>query len=254
MDTHLYLSLIPEALIASMLPPEDFGVYYAVGSAKKAQGQAIFFELDPNYRHEYFRIEEGLSRCVPHDDGRPKASVYISIYRVLEHVSLDALKKLYLVTRDGRVLGLDPRDEWPEEGKGMHLYQEIVPVHPLVASTLGPKAFFDLIVKDTASLFSLPAICFVELRLGELAEDAEGGDVGNLPYSNMAHLRQCLVDLRTKRVHTKMVNRIQPATFPYRMISSGIFVGNGDQFKFFAMPADEQLRKEHYRWWRSAQE
>ncbi|MBS3753667.1 MAG: hypothetical protein KGY46_09815 [Anaerolineales bacterium] len=254
MDTHLYLSLIPEALIASMLPPEDFGVYYAVGSAKKAQGQAIFFELDPDYRHEYFRIEEGLSRCVPHDDGRPKASVYISIYRVLEHVSLDALKKLYLVTRDGRVLGLDPRDEWPEEGKGMHLYQEIVPVHPLVASTLGPKAFFDLIVKDTASLFSLPAICFVELRLGELAEDPEGGDVGNLPYSNMAHLRQCLVDLRTKRVHTKMVNRIQPATFPYRMISSGIFVGNGDQFKFFAMPADKQLRKEHYRWWRSAQE
>jgi hypothetical protein len=51
-----------------------------------------------------------------------------------------------------------------------------------------------------------------------------------------------------------MVNRIQPATFPYRMISSGIFVGNGDQFKFFAMPTDEQLRKEHYRWWRSAQE
>jgi hypothetical protein len=254
MDTHLYLSLIPEALIASMLPPEDFGVYYAVGSAKKAQGQAIFFELDPQYRHEYFRIEEGLSRCVPHDDGTPKASVYISIYRVLEHVSLEALKKLYLVTRDGRVLGLDPRDEWPEEGEGMHLYQEIVPVHPLVASTLGPKAFFDLIVKDTDSLFSLPAICFVELRLGELAEEPEGGDVGNLPYSNMAHLRQCLVDLRTKRVHTKMVNRIQPATFPYRMISSGIFVGNGDQFKFFAMPEDEQLRKEHYRWWRSAQE
>jgi len=254
MDKHLYLSLIPEALIASMLPPEDFGVYYAVGSAKKAQGQAIFFELDPDFRHEYFQIDEGLGRCVPHDDGKPKASVYISIYRVLEHISLEAIRKLYLVTRDGRVLGLDPRDDWPQEGEGMHLYQEIVPVHPLVASTLGPQDFFDLIVKDPESLFSLPVICFVELRLGELAEDPEHGDLGDLPYSNIAHLRQCLVDLRTKQVHTKMVNRIQPATFPYRMISSGIFVGSGDQFKFFAMLPDEQLRREHYRWWRSAQE
>jgi len=34
MTIHLYLSLSPEALIASMLSPEDFGSYYALGSAK----------------------------------------------------------------------------------------------------------------------------------------------------------------------------------------------------------------------------
>ena len=48
MTVHLYLSLIPEALIASMLTPEEFGAYYAVGSEKKSRGQAIFFEIDPN--------------------------------------------------------------------------------------------------------------------------------------------------------------------------------------------------------------
>ncbi len=253
MNTHLYLSLLPEALIASMLTPEEFGFYYAVGSSKKAQGQAIFFELDPDFRHDYFRIEEGFERCVPHSDGTPKASIYISVYRVLEHVSLDAIQKLYLATRDGRVLGLDPSDQWPEDSqKGMHLYQEIAPVHPLVASTLAPQALYELIVKDPISLLSLPAICFVELRLGELAEDAEGGSVGDLPYSNINHLRQCLVDLKTKPVHTKMVNRTQPATFPYRMISSGVFVGNKTQERFFAMPSQEKLRRENYRWWRSA--
>lgn len=42
MAIHLYLSLLPEALIASMLSPEDFGTYYAVGSAKKSRGQAMF--------------------------------------------------------------------------------------------------------------------------------------------------------------------------------------------------------------------
>ena len=31
MSVHLYLSLIPEALIASMLPPEEFVQYYATG-------------------------------------------------------------------------------------------------------------------------------------------------------------------------------------------------------------------------------
>lgn len=252
MSVHLYLSLIPEALIASMLTPEEFGVYYAVGSAKKARGQAIFFEIDPDFRHEYFRIEEGFSRCVPHEDGSPKASIYISVYRVLEHISLDAIRKLCLVTQDGRTLEVEPSDKWPEGGAGMHLYQEIAPVHPLVASTLAPRAFFDLIVKSPTSLLSLPAICFVELRLGELATDPEGGAVRDLPYSNIAHLRQCLVDLKTKTVHTKMVNRIQPATFPYRTISSGIFVGNGDQVKFFAMPSQDELRSRHYRWWRSA--
>ena len=42
MTIHFYLSLIPEALIASMLSPEEFGNYYAVGSKKKSRGQAMF--------------------------------------------------------------------------------------------------------------------------------------------------------------------------------------------------------------------
>jgi len=73
MTIHLYLSMQPEALIASMLAPEDFGVYYAVGSQKKARGQAIFFEVDPNFRNKELNIEEGFRRCVPHEDWQPQA-------------------------------------------------------------------------------------------------------------------------------------------------------------------------------------
>jgi len=72
MDVHLYLSMMPEALIASMLTPEEFGVYYSVGSTKKARGQAIFFEISPNFRHSFFRVDEGIRRCVAHEDGSPK--------------------------------------------------------------------------------------------------------------------------------------------------------------------------------------
>jgi len=174
---HLYLSLVPEALIASMLDPEEFGSYYAVGTKKKSSGQAIFFEVDPAFRSKYFRIEEGLSRCVPHEDGSPKSSIYISVYRVLEHVDISALGKLYLSTQDGRTLGLDASDEVPAMNGGLHLYKEIVPVTPLVASRLNAVEFFDLIVRNPTSLVTLPAIAFTELRLGELAEDPEMGEI-----------------------------------------------------------------------------
>ena len=117
MTIHLYLSMIPEALIASMLTPEEFGVYYAVGTQKKSRGQAIFFEIDPDFRHDFFPIEEGIRRCMPHEDGSPKRSIYISVYRVLEHVSLEVIQKLYLVTQDGRMLDLESSNIFKRVGK-----------------------------------------------------------------------------------------------------------------------------------------
>ena len=105
MTIHLYFSLIPEALIASMLSPEQFGQYYSTGHKYKSKGQAIFFEVDPNFRNDYFNIDEGLKRCVPRPDGTPKNSVYISVYRVLEHSPVSALGKLYLSTAYGQTLG-----------------------------------------------------------------------------------------------------------------------------------------------------
>jgi len=254
MTTHLYLSMIPEALIASMLSPEEFGTYYAVGAEKKARGQAIFCEVDPDFRDDFFRIDEGIRRCVPHEDGAPKRSIYISVYRVLEHVPLGALQRLYLVTQDGRVLGLDPSAEVPEEATGAHLYHEIAPVRTRVVSRLGPRAFFDLIVRNPTSLLSLPAVCFVELGLGELAEDPEYGAVRDLPYPGIDHLRECLVELRHKTVETKMVDRSAEPSFPYRTIQNGLFVGRRveEEILYFPLPSQEELRADHYRWWRSA--
>ena len=252
MTCHLYLSMIPEALIASMLTPEEFGAYYATGTEKRAHEQAIFFEVDSDLCSEYFRIEEGMNRCTPHEDGSPKRSLYISVYRVLEHVPLELIRKVYLTTQDGRTLGIRGMETPPPDEPGLHLYQEIAPVHPLVASTLGPRQFYDLIVKNPISLLSLPAVCFVELRLNGLAEDPEHGNVGGLPYSNIEHLRQCLLELKTKAAHTKMVNRIQPANFAYRTIKNGVFVGNAERLLYFPLPAMEELKARNYNWWRSA--
>lgn len=252
MDKYLYLSLIPEALIVSMLTPEEFGAYYAVGTEKKSRGQAIFLEIDPTFRHGELPVEEGFRRCMPHEDGSPKSSIYITIYRALERVPMDAIRKLYLVTQDGRTLALESKPEIPSDSAGLHLYHEIAPVHPLIVSALGVRAFYDLIIKNPTSLLTLPAVCFAELQLGELGENPEYGRVGDLPYSNLDHLRQCLSDLYTKTVNTKMVDRLSPAAFPYRILKNGIFVGNMDKLLYFPLPSQEELRTHHYRWWRSA--
>jgi len=46
MDKYIYLAATPEALIASMLRPEEFGSYLSTGSKKRNRGEAIFFEVD----------------------------------------------------------------------------------------------------------------------------------------------------------------------------------------------------------------
>ena len=85
MKQYVYLSLTPEALIASHLTPAEFGNYIAVGTRKRLRGQALFLETDPA-RIENFPQEYLEKRLVPYTNGEPKRSLYLSIYRVIEQV------------------------------------------------------------------------------------------------------------------------------------------------------------------------
>ena len=49
MKTYLYLSLLPEALVASHLAPDDYGTYLATGASKRSRGQALFLKLNDDY-------------------------------------------------------------------------------------------------------------------------------------------------------------------------------------------------------------
>ncbi len=253
MQQHLYLSLVPEALIASMLPPDEFGAYYAVGTQSKTQGQAAFIEIDPSFKHITMPVAEGFKRCIPHVDGAPKRSVYISVYRVLERIPMSAMGKLHLVTRDGRSLGIEKKPAAGETMAGLHFYHELAPTRPAVVSTLEPSRFFELLMGRLDSFEGLPAIAFVELKLGELAADPENGSIGDLPYENMEHLRHCLSQVSKKTVASKIFDRSNPGIFPYRTIKNGIFVGNAKEGLFiYAMPSHAILKEKHYDWWRSA--
>lgn len=258
MDVHLYFSLIPEALIASNLPPEKFGQYYSTGSGYKSKGQSLFFEVSPDFRSEHFEIATAIERCRPTPAGTPKHSVYVSVYRVLEHLPIDALGKLYLTTSYGHTLGLE-RGEFPEHGNaGLHLYQALVPVNSLVVSSLGPKAYYESVTINPTKFIRFPGLFFVELELGELADDPAKGNAGTLPYPFIDHLRETLMTLEQPSAdkpgakESKMVHRVHSLEFPYSMVRNGFHVGNGPDMAFYPMPSHRELKQRHDQWWRSA--
>ena len=66
------------ALVASNLPPEEFGKHYTVGSSRYYHGQVIFAQIADDYRNDYFQIDELMKDVVPNLAGRPKRTKFIS--------------------------------------------------------------------------------------------------------------------------------------------------------------------------------
>ncbi len=236
-----------------MLPPEEFGNYLAVGSEKRSRGQAIFFEVDPALKSSYFPLANVASRCVPHEDGKPRKSTYISIYRVLEHLPVSALGKMYLTTDDGRVLGISREAYKPETSEGrLHMYQEFCPVTPRVVSKLAPHEFSKTITDQTQPV-SVPRIVFAELKLEGMATNPDSSDIRTLPYPNLDHLRDCLRELTNRYAKpTKTVVRQMAQDVLYRTVRGGFYVGDQQDFAYYPMPSKEQLETVYYSWWRSA--
>jgi hypothetical protein len=254
MNRYFYLSLTPEALIASMLPPKEFGTYMAVGIQKKSRGQAIFFEIDPLVMQSQLPWDYIEKRCVPHKNGEPKRSLYLSIYRVLETISLKSIKSLFLVTNDGRVLGLEPAnyDISKENDRNVRLYQELGPAYSRVASRLNPVQFLNYLTNSSQPIY-VPKLVFVELILENLATDPEYGSDDNLPYSNIDHLRDCLVQLKMNPEKlTKTIVRNVHSNVPYRTCRNGFFIGSREGFLYFRYPEPEELNEKYHTWWRSA--
>jgi len=249
MKNYLYLSLMPESLVASHLDPTDFAAYIATGTKKRARGQAIFFKLTDAYAEQIISGDKGVRMR----EREPRSSLYLSIYRVLERTPLDAIESVHLTTDDGRMLELRAADYQPITGPRFHLYQEFCPVTPRVVSALEPREFAAHIT-DPAQPVSLPALVFAELTLAHLGDDPEANGVDNLPYPNIEHLRDCLRELRIKHGKpTKTVIRYLQQDVLFRTLRTGLYVATaGGGLKYFPMPDQAELEANHFPWWRSA--
>jgi len=253
MSKYVYLTCTPEALVASMLPPKGFGLYLSTGTKKRNRSQVMFFEVDLNKIENLIDMASLNRRCVAKEDGSPKSSVYLSVYRVLETIPTSALKSLYLTTDHGHVLELKRADydKSQEPQNALHLYQELCPVTPLVASGLPPSVFLKKLT-DGSTPIVLPKLFFVELKLGDLATNPLSGSAEHLPYSNIGHLRDCLEILKGEyEKHMKTVQRIYSGLLLYRTISTGFYVGARDDIVFYPYPTMAELENINYEFFRA---
>ncbi len=251
---HFYVIFAPsEALIASQLGPKDFGMYMAQGSKKGSAEQLMFAEIDGGFG-EYFDWDHAEKKCVRHEDGRLKNSLYLSIYRVIEHTPLEAYKMVYLVTKDGRTLSLEKEEyQTPENWKGFGLYKELSPVHPLIVSSLNPKDLADYIINGTTKKISVPALIFTDIKVIDFDDMQHSGNIGGMYDRNLDHLKACIASLQeSDEKMTKTVDRSFDSKFTYQIIDNGIYIARDRSIIFFRMPSRELLKASAYDWGRSA--
>ena len=252
METHYYLSVYPlEALIASQLEPKEFGPYMALGRVRGSNERIMFVEVEGEFGHD-FDWDYVRRRCVAHEDGSPKHSVWVSVYRVLEHVPLERMQSLYLTTQDGRTISISPETyDQPDTSKCCHIYQELAPVQPLVVSRLDPGRFAAYMT-DPSNKVSVPKVVFADLKVPDIEHYENSGNIGAAYDQNLEHLQQC-IDTVTSREDkpNKNVER-SLRSFSYQVINRGVYIGDGSELKQYRMPTLKELELAHHDWARSA--
>ncbi|MFA5468477.1 MAG: hypothetical protein WC224_05410 [Sphaerochaetaceae bacterium] len=248
---YYYLLVSPtEALIASMLDADAFALYMSRGEHNTAKEQLIFAEITGEFGSDY-DWEFARKTCVAHSDGRPKNSVYLSVYRALERVPLEFLGDLFLVTKDGKCLRLKKGlYEEVKKWRGYALYKELCPVTPLVASTLQPRSFATYLLDSTRHI-SVPAIVFADVKLFDL-DDIKTKDecLGLFDWDSCQHLRSCFAEIRRSPFKkAKTIDRSYSEQFDYSVIDKGIYFGRAKEgIIFYPLPSVETI-KERYREW-----
>ncbi len=252
-----YAIMYPSAaLVGSQLSPEQFAKHYTSGSTRSYKGKVIFCEIDAEYRHPYFDIDSIIGEIRPHEDGRPKATKFISSYRVLEHLDFGVIRSLYLTSPDGHCIELRDAPYHSTSKLGsIRLFAEISPLRMLVLSNYDFLQFSTYITdprnrKGASRLFYTQ----IEFDIPGFVEAYRRDPFIQPPIASIhpSSLRDAFVELRDNSAkHTKglcldsSMDRI-----PYGLIRHGFMFASQEQYKFFPMPTSQEIEKMNFRFWR----
>jgi hypothetical protein len=236
----------------------------ATGTKNGSFEKLMFIEVESGFG-DYFDWQHAAERCVPHENGEPKHSVWMSVYRVLEHVPMDKMKSLYLATDDGRTLEIE-RQEYTDgrtleierqeytakDEKPYWVYQELCPVRPLVVSTYDPPTFSQYMTHENVKV-AVPTVAFADFKIIDLDNLEHSGNVGRTYDSNINHLKDCIEAVRKNEAKkVKNVERSRTESLGYQVIDHGVYVGKDRALVFYPMPGIDEIRQKHYDWGRSA--
>jgi hypothetical protein len=244
------------ALIGSQLNPQAFARHYLAGSVRHYSGKIIFAEIDASFRHEYFRIDEYLDQVVQHEDGRPKATKFISVYRILEHLDFAAIRQLYLSTPEGVVLSLESSDDIQTREPGiLRLFAQINPVRMLVLTPMNFLEFGED-ATDSSQSRSVPALLYTQLEFDteQFLQDFEVNPLipPPVPKLHPSKMRDAILELIASR-NKGSKGLLLDSSFdeiPYRMVRHGFMFARKGEYKFFHMPTFDEVQKSNYRFWK----
>jgi hypothetical protein len=261
MTRYLYLVVHPNhSLVASQLDPERFIRHYVRESARYFEGKLVFVELDPEFRHPYFDIEAAYAQLKPHEDGSPKATKFVSSYRVLEHVDFSAMGKLYVCDASGGFVALESAAPPQPGGEELRVILEIDPVAFIVLTRLGLVEYAPF-ATDPANSKGAPRMLYTELDLSVddfIRETEESPYVTSFfPGIHPDRLRAAIRELR--RSPSKAVKGIALHCpfdrISYKLLRGGfVFAGAGtsrELVKYYPLLSLDEVEKRHYKFWKS---
>lgn len=239
------------ALVASNLPPEEFGRHYTVGSSRFYQGQVIFAQIQDDYRHDFFRIEELLKEVVPNEAGRPKRTKFIATYRVLEHIDLTAFMDLYVTSVAGKVLRLQQAPYERDHQSGfIRTYQEICPFSAIVLSHMNPPEFGKYI-SDPDQPKGAPEVMFtqIEFNIDEFLAQIETNPFHSSPLPNVHphKLREQILEIKgnpSKLTKAVSLDSIL-GKISFLKLRTGFWIASQKGDIFYPIPDHDTLKDEH---------
>ncbi len=258
-DKYLYSIMYPNfGLVASMLPPVEFGRHYAIGSTRYFQGQVIFIEVDINFRHDFFPIDEVLREVKPKADGSPKRTKFVKTYRVLEHLDLSALKSLYVTSTSGKVLEIERKNyNRTHKPSLIRTFQEICPFSYVLLTYMTPPEFGVYITDPKNHARGAPKVMFTQIDLPIekfLREIEENPFLGSpIPNVHPHKLRDQILELRAHPEKLMKGVSLDSALsrLPFLRLRTGFWIAAPNEFVYYPIPDRETLENEHSAWFKS---
>ena len=256
---YLYLLLYPNhSLVASMLEPARFAQHYAQGSTGFFGGNFLFIEVDPDFRNDYFAIDEVYTKLVPHEDGRPKATKFIGNYRTLEHISLDSLKSLYYCNALGNFVELKASEYDHTHVRGDEL-RVLIDINPIRMVAISKHTFFDYgrCTTDPTVIATAPVLLYTQVAfdMDEFLKQFEQNPFLPLqiPGIHPAKMRDGILEVRNSPAkENKGISYDCPfARISYRSLRKGFMFFANDKHKFYPLIPLDILEKEYYQFWKA---
>jgi hypothetical protein len=256
-ENHMYMVLYPNTtLIASQYDPEMFARHYTSGSSRHYSGKVVFAEVDVAYRNDFFDIENLLNDMKRHSDGRPKATKFIASYRVLEHVDLSAIGKLYISTEEGHCIGLERGEYDSTHQEAIRIYAEISPMRMLVMSKLAPPDF-GAYITDPENHKGAPKQFYTQLNIDieEFLEEFEHNPFqpSPIPALHPSTIRDGFIELsaRPDKRSKGMALDSNLDSISYRLLKHGFTFSSKGESIFYPLPSHREIEAKNLKFWRT---